>query len=61
MLCPANILGYLFAIRLALTGGPDVECSKVPHLSPKAGLLNAPSFRAECPALLVFREAPGTR
>jgi hypothetical protein len=59
MLCPANILGYLFAICLLLTGAPDVECSKVSHPSPKAGLLNAPSFRAERPALLPLREAPG--
>jgi hypothetical protein len=40
MLCPANILGYLSAIRFAPRGA-------------------TPSFRAECPALLLLREAPG--
>ena len=60
MLCPANILGYLLAIRLLLTGAPHVVCgSLLPDPSRKAALLNASSFRAECPALLPLREAPG--
>jgi len=45
--------------NISKPGAPDVECSKVPRPSPKAGLLTAPSFRAECPALLPLREAPG--
>ncbi len=48
MLCPAQMLGYLPSIRLVRTG---------------LGFLGVPpgasSFRAECPALLLSREAPG--
>ena len=58
MLCPAKILGYLRAIRPLLTCAPHVD-QQGPVPTRKAGLLNASSFRAECPALLPLREAPG--
>jgi hypothetical protein len=58
MLCPANILGYLRVIRLLLTGAScGIQQRPAPHR--EAALLNASSFRAECPALLPLREAPG--
>jgi hypothetical protein len=49
MLCPANLLGYLHATRPARTG----------HVPSWGVPVNASSFRAECPAPLHLREAPG--
>src|SRR5690242_7042479 len=59
MPCPAHMLGYLYAIRLAQTAR-RCRCLCSGRLAFQAGAFRfTPSFRAKCPAPLVLREAPG--